>query len=209
MFRAPAGGRAMKPMQVLAWTAFIVTNLVLASQMQAIAIPALVVPAGAAAPPGWPASGCLSATVAPNDNQVVGQAGLCIANDKSIRATLDLAHLAPNARYVEWIAYFENPSRCSFGDVDSAMHNFNEPCTLADLDGPTPRGIVHAMALPTADAGGVIHLDGPVRAINLAPQAQAWLLLGQSSWSPVPHPWYRLAENSTRKLIARASFDLP
>jgi hypothetical protein len=199
----------MKPTQVLAWIALVATNLVIASLLQAVLNPPVVLPERAAVAPGWPSSGCLTANVVPNHNQVLGQAGLCIADDTSTRGTLDLDRLEPNARYVEWIAYFESPSQCSVGATDSQAHNYTGYCTLADLDGPTRHGIVHGVEFVRADGEGVLHVESPLRAINLAPRAEALLLLGQPSWSPVPHPTYRLIEDDIGQRILRAAFTVP
>jgi hypothetical protein len=164
-------------------------------------------------PPGWPASGCLSASVAPwrgalSGQVIVGQASLCIA-DSGLRGMLDLEHLEPMALYVEWIAYFENPSLCSFGPLLYQVQHFNRPCTLADLGGPAPHGMVPSAADAAADAQGFLHVDGRAREISLAPQAQAWLLVSRPSWSPIAQQTDRVGQDDTSEPIARAVFDLP
>lgn len=160
-------------------------------------------------PPGWSASGCLGSAVAPMGvNIVVGQASLCIA-EGGVQATLDAAHLAPTASYVEWIAYFESPSLCSFGALVYQIRNFNQPCTLIDLDGSQPHGIARKVADSAADAQGNVHVDGLIREIDLRRRAQAWLLISGPAWSPAAPGSNAPALTDSSEPIARAVFDLP
>ena len=162
-----------------------------------------------AVPPGWPASGCLGASMAPMGAQVaVGQASLCMA-DGGLDGSLDLENLEPTAQYVEWIAYFESPSLCSFGALVYQVYNFDRPCTLADLYGSQPHGVVQSVAATAADAQGILHSGGRLREINLTPHAQTWLLVSRPSWSPVQQPTYRPVQDNTREPVARAVFDVP
>ena len=196
------------PTQLLPWTALMAATLVLGSLLQAVATHVPVVPTHAAAPPGWPASGCLVEHAVLKDRSVVGQAEICTANDESIRASLDVEHLDPWTRHVAWFAYFKSPTLCGSHAIGAQADVQNGRCALADLDDPTPRGLVRSIGWTTADAEGVLHINAPV-AINLVPQSQVWLMLGQPSWSPVPHPAYRLIEDDVSQLIASAVFDVP
>jgi hypothetical protein len=164
-------------------------------------------------PPGWPVNGCLSASVAPwrgplGQQVVVGQASLCMT-DSGLHATLDVAHLDPTARYTAWVAYFESPSLCSGGALMYQIRNFNRPCTLIDLAGAQPQGILRAVAETAADAQGSLHVDGPIREIGLRPHAQAWLLVSRPAWSPVPPPTNSKTHDNPSEPIAHAVFDLP
>jgi hypothetical protein len=161
------------------------------------------------APPRWPASGCLSASVEPlGGRAAAGQGSLCVV-DGEMHGTLDVEHLEPKARYVEWIAYFESPSLCSAGALQYQVQHFTRPCTLIDLDGPQPRGLLREVAATATDSQGVLHLDDPVRRIDLASRAQAWLLLSRASPSPSPYPTHRVFRDDTSEPVARAVFDVP
>jgi hypothetical protein len=161
------------------------------------------------APPTWPASGCLSASVEPLGAQAVaGQGSLCIA-DGQLHGTLDVEHLEPMARYVEWIAYFDSPSLCSAGALQYQVQHFSRPCTLVDLGGPQPRGLLRDVAATSTDSQGVLHLDNPVAEIELASRAQAWLLLGRASPSSAPHTTLRLFDDDASKPVGRAVVDVP
>jgi hypothetical protein len=184
----------------------VVLALFAVSSLAALAVERMGARLRSDAPAGWPASGCLSASVAPLGAQVVGgQASLCIA-DGGVQRTLDLERLAPGERYVEWIAYFESPSLCSFGALLYQVSNFNQPCTLVDLDGPQPHGVARDVSETAADTQGIVHVAGPIGEVNLAPRAQAWLLVAPPGWSPHPHPQ---PFDGALQPLARAVFDLP
>jgi hypothetical protein len=159
-------------------------------------------------PIGWPASGCLDASVAPlGVNIVAGHTSLCMV-DGGMRGTVDLEHMEPSARYAEWIAYFESPSLCSGGALIYQIPSFNQPCTLLDLGGSQPHGIAREVGEWAADARGDLHADGPIATIDMRPHAQAWLLVSPPAWSPLPH-MDGLAQGDTSNPIGRAGFDLP
>jgi hypothetical protein len=71
------------------------------------------------------------------------------------------------------------------------------------------RGLLRDVAATAADSEGILHLNNPVREIDLAPRAQAWLLPGRASSSPAPHPTQRLFRDDASEPVARAVFDVP
>jgi hypothetical protein len=152
----------------------------------------------------------LNASLEPLGAQVVvTQASLCSA-DRTIRATLDLENLEPNARYLVWVAYFANWSLCVPGPLLSEIQTPKRLCTLGDLDEHGEPVSIHGVVETTADAHGVFHVDKPVRAItNLAPHSYVWLIVAPPQWSPVPHPGYRSVDADTGSPVARAVFDVP
>jgi hypothetical protein len=120
--------------------------------------------------------------------------------------------------YTASTAYFEQPGRCSLAaDVEFHVRGFHQPCTLADLDGPDPRGTVGAIAETIAGPSGAAHLDIPLNSLPAWPRgAQAWLLVGRPARaSPLTSPAAtghasRLPDDLDPKVFeARAIFDLP
>ncbi|HLZ31194.1 MAG TPA: hypothetical protein VKV73_28070 [Chloroflexota bacterium] len=160
-------------------------------------------------PGGWPASGCLEASVVQLGAQLVtGHGSLCIT-DSAVRGTLDLAHLQPGARYREWIAYFESSGLCSGAPLKYQIPNFTHLCSLVDLEGVQPQGTARELAEWAADALGEFHADGPVGVIDLRPHAQVWLLVSRPAWSPSQHYPTGQAQDDTALPVGRAEFELP
>jgi hypothetical protein len=204
---ANGGSKACRPIRLADIVA--VLALLSISSVAAIAFERLVANLHNDVLPGWPADGCLKGSLEPLGAQVVvTQASLCSA-DRTIRATVDLENLDPNARYIVWVAYFANWSLCDPGPLLSEIQTPNRPCTLADLDDHGEPVSIHGVAETTADVHGVFHVEKPVRAINLAPHSYVWLIVAPPQWSPVPHPSYRSVDADTGRPVARAVFDVP
>ena len=121
------------------------------------------------------------------------------------------------ARYVAWIAYFEQPAVCSFAALQFQVPDFHQPCTMADLDGPDPKGTVQPIGQTVAGPYGAMHLDLPLNGTaDWQPRAQVWLLVGR----PAP-TWTGTSPSATGHTSgvpdrvhsslfeARAIFELP
>jgi hypothetical protein len=181
------------------------------TSLVAVAFDSLVGRLPAGVPQGWPPQGCLRAPVPPLSGETAtGIASLCAAED-GLQGTLDLEQLEPSSAYVEWFAYFEQPSLCSLASLLFQINNFHRPCTLADLDGPQPKGIVRRLSSAVSDSAGSGHLHGIVRDIEVAPHSQGWLLVGQPAWQPgsesaAPTP---MRNGTARGPAAFVVFDLP
>jgi hypothetical protein len=168
---------------------------------------------GPALPIGRLAAGCLEAPVEPLFLAVAsGHASLC-ATDGRVYGSLDIEQLEPSGHYSALLAYFEHPGLCSWSALLYQVPHFTRPCTLADLDGPTPPGVLMHVGDAAASWAGGVHLDGFTEEIQLAPHAQAWLLLER--WpTPRPGPPGPSASFASRyvergALEVRAIFDVP
>ena len=151
-------------------------------------------------PARWPQHGCLGAPVDPLGRAAVtGQAQLC-PSDGGTATTLDLEHLEPMARYGTWVAYFEQPSRCRFAALQLQVPTFHQPCTLADLAEPDPKGIVQLVGETLAGPYGATHVDELLYRPGWLRHAQVWLLVGRP---PTP------TRVDPQLFEARAIFELP
>jgi hypothetical protein len=205
---ANGGSKARQPIRLADIVAMLA--LLSISSVAALAFERLIAHPNNDVLPGWPAGGCLTASLEPLSVEVmVTRASLCSA-DRTIRATLDLENLEPNARYIVWVVYFANWSLCDPGPLLSEIQTPRRLCTLADLEDHGEPVSVHAEVETTADAHGVFHVDKPVRAITtLAPHSYVWLIVAPPQWSPVPHPTYRSVDADTGSPVARAVFAVP
>jgi len=211
--RSPASERRARPRAhglIRPGAAVAVLALLATSGLAALALERMAASLRGDLPTGWPANGCLDASVIQVSSRqiVTGHGRLCLA-DSRMHGTLDLEHLQPTARYAEWIAYFESPSLCSAGALKYQIYNFNQPCGLIDLEGPQAHGVAHHVAESTADAQGDLHMEGLISEIDMRPHAQAWLVAARPGWSPTEDATNRIAQDDTHEAVGRAQFDLP
>ncbi len=169
---------------------------------------------GPALPVGRLPTGCLEAPVEPLGQTVAtGHASLCATYGR-VHGSLAIEQLEPSGHYSTRLAYFEHPGLCSFSALLYQVPHFTRPCTLADMDGPTPHGVLLHVSDAVASSAGGVHLDGFTKEIQLAPHAQAWLLLERwpTMWPGTPDISSVSASSRAqqpRVFEVRAIFDIP
>jgi hypothetical protein len=121
-----------------------------------------------AQPSDWPAASVRACQTVPvttvAESGVAGEAQMCV-DLGGIQPTLAVRGLHAGETYTAWLAYFDRPSAC-----------FSTPCSLIDLRGDDPVGVMGRLDGAIAPSTGELELRATVRDLHPSPGAQVTLL---------------------------------
>ena len=104
---------------------------------------------------------------------VEGQGRVCFDDDGVVRPALQVGGLTPGHAYTAWLAYFDRPETCA-----------QTPCSLVDLSGDDPSGVLGRISSGVANQTRTLTLRTELHDLVITPGAQLSLILlnhGQAS----------------------------